>query len=194
MTWQLWLAELRFDFKEVLRIVKILSLSDQSEEQLLRLARLSELAGADPIPYYKIFIEKYPNSESSLAVLNSLIEKSSSDKQKREFLKKYYSIYEKSENKLTYLILKVDKGRLDSSFIAFFTQLAFMKNTFLSAFEQRRKLIDAFIKDLQKTSRYSLSSRLSGSRLNFILRKWTKELDDLQKKGQCFAKNTRLDS
>ena len=56
LTWKLWLAELRFDFKEVLRVVKILQPEEQSEEQVLRLARLAELAGKNPIPYYKTFV------------------------------------------------------------------------------------------------------------------------------------------
>ena len=185
LTWKLWLAELRFDFKEVLRIVKVLNPSDQSEDQLLRLARLSELAGADPVPYYKIFIEKFPNSLSSPAVLAGLIEKSSSEKEKRKRLKKYSDLYKKDVNKLAYLILKVDKGQLDSDFIGFFTKLSFMKDTFLDSFEKRRRIIETFEKALQKTSVYSLSVRMSDSRLSFKLKKWTQAVDELQKKANA---------
>ncbi|MCZ0932894.1 MAG: hypothetical protein OXJ52_07070, partial [Oligoflexia bacterium] len=180
LTWKLWLAELRFDFKEVLRLVKILNPSNQSEEHLLRLIRLSELAGVDSIPYYKAFIKKFPNSQFSLAVLASLVEKSSSDKEKKEFLQKYSDLYKKNKNKLTYLILKVDKGRLDSNFIGFFTKLSFMKNTFLYSFEQRRKTIEAFEKTLQKTSVYSLPFKISSARLNFKLKKWTQAVNELR--------------
>ncbi|MDE0092354.1 MAG: hypothetical protein OXN83_03600 [Oligoflexia bacterium] len=188
LTWQLWLAELRFDFKEVLRIVKILNPSTQSEEDLLRLARLSELAKSDPTPYYKAFIKSFPNSPSSPAVLTSLIEKLSSNKEKKDLLQKYFALYKKDINKLTYLILKLDKGQLDSNFVGFFTKLSFMKNTFLAAFEQRRNVIEAFTKDLQKINQYSLSSRLSRSRLNFRLKSWTKEIDELQKKAENLLK------
>ena len=188
LTWQLWLAELRFDFKEVLKIVKILNPSDQSEEHLLRLARLSELAGENPIPYYKTFIKKFPNSQFSLAVLTSLVEKSSSDKEKKEFLKKYSDLYKKDSRRLTDLILKVDRGQLDSSFLGFFTKLSFMKDTFLYSFEQRRQAIEAFEKALQKTSLYSLSSKISGARLNFKLKKWTQAVNELQQTASALLK------
>ena len=182
LTWKLWLAELRFDFKEVLRIVKILNSSDRSEEHLLRLARLSELAGADPIPYYKAFVKKFPNSQFSPTVLTSLIEKSHSNKEKKEFLKEYSIFYKKDTNRLTHLILKVDKGRLNSNFIAFFTKLPFMKNSFLDSFIQRKHTIETFEKALQTARAHSLSAKMSNSRLNFKLKKWTQTINELQKK------------
>ena len=188
LTWKLWLAELRFDFKEVLRIVKVLDPSNQSEDNLLRLARLSELAGDDPIPYYKTFIKRFPNSSFSPAVLAGLIEKSSSEKEKKEFLKKHSAFYKQDANKLTYLILKVDRGLLDSEFIAHFTSLPFMRNTFLDSFEKRRQVIESFKKALRTISAYSLPSGLSSSRLNFKLKKWTRAVEDLQKTAKALLK------
>ena len=188
LTWKLWLAELRFNFKEVLRIVKILEPSNQSEEHLLRLARISELAGVDPVPYYKAFIKKFPNSKSGPAVLTSMIEKSFSNKEQKKLLQKYASFYKKDAQELTYLILQLDKGQLDSDFINSFLRLAFMRNTFLSAFEERRSIIDSFRKALKKMSSYSLSSQLSGSRLKFKLRKWTQAVGAFQKKANDLLK------
>ena len=181
LTWKLWLAELRFDFTEVLRIVKILNPSSQSEDQLLSLARLSELAGADPRPYYKAVLKKFPNSSWNLVVLNSLIEKASSNKEKKKLLTEHFAFYKKDVNKLTYLILKLDEGELDSSFISFFTKAPFMQNTFLDLFEKRRQTIKAFEDILQKAKAYSLSSQTSDSRLKFKLKKWTQAVNELQK-------------
>ena len=188
LTWKLWLAELMFDFKEVLRIVKILNPANQSEEQLLRLARLSELAGSDSAPYYKTFIKNFPNSKFSPAVLTSLIQKTVEEKEKKALLKKYFLLYKKDVNQLAYLILKLDKGRLDSSFIAFFTKQPFMKNTFLDLFEKRRGTIETFEKVLKKISVYSLPTRTSSSRLNFKLRKWTQAVNEQQKETNVFLK------
>ena len=188
LTWQLWLAELRFDFKEVLRILKILSPDDPSEEQLLRLARLSELAGADPTPHYKTFINSFPNSQLNPVVLADLIEKTSSEKEKRELLRKRFRFYKKDVNKLAYLILKLDKGQLDSNFIGFFTKLSFMKNTFLDSFEKRRSLVEAFESALQKISSYSLPSQVSNSRLSFKLKSWTQAVERLRKTANALLK------
>ena len=49
LTWKLWLAEVRFDFPETLRLVKILKPKETSAQHYLRLAYLAELAKEDHI-------------------------------------------------------------------------------------------------------------------------------------------------
>ena len=188
LTWKLWLAELRFDFKEVLKLIKVLNPSDESEEHLLRLAKFSKLANLDSTPYYKTLIKNFPNSSSKLAIVTFLIENSSSKKEKIELLKKYANIYEEDSNKLTYLILKIDEGQLDSSFINFFIKLSFMKNSFLYTFEKRRKSIDNFTKKLKRVRLNSLASQLSGYRFKIALEKWTKEINDLNERANALLK------
>lgn len=178
LIWKLWLAELRFDFKEVLRIMKILRPEDQSEEHLLRLSRLAELAGQSPIPYYKIFIKKFPKSQSTVAVVTSLIRKSA-PKDKRNFLKEYSTFFKNQPNKLTYLVLKTDKGRLEDSFIQPFVSLPFMKNSPLALFLNRKKVIESFEKDLTKVVSYSISMRSSGRRLRQSLKDYTYKINQL---------------
>ena len=188
LTWKLWLAELRFDFKEVLRLVKVLEPSNESEEYLLRLAKLSELAGLDFTPYYKTFIKNFPKSKSTPAVLTSLIDKTSLEKEKQKLLKKYFSIYKEDINQLTYLVLKLDKGQLDSNFIGFFTKQSFMKSTFLDFFEKRRKTIEDFKKVLTKISSYSLPVKASSSQLNFKLKTYTQAVNKYQEKTNALLK------
>ena len=182
LKWKLWLAELQFDFKEVLRIIKILKSKDQSEEHLLNLARLAELTDQSPIPYYKIFVEKFPSSQSLLAVLISIIEKSS-NKNKEIYLKKYASLFKGDSNKLTYLILKIDGGRLDEEFIKFFMPFPFMKDSPIVSFLQRKKVIEYFEKDLNKIKNYSLSKKISGYKLTKALKNYTNQIEQLGSKA-----------
>ena len=183
LTWKLWLVELRFDFKEVLRLIKILQPEDQSEGHLLRLARLAELSGKNPIPYYKIFIEKFPNSQSTVAVLTSIIEKSS-DKNKKIFLQKYASFFKRWPDTLTYLILKVDKGRLEEHFINPFFSLDFMKASPLASFSRKKEVIESFEKELANIVSYSLPKISSGDRLTRAIKNYSNKIDELDTKAK----------
>lgn len=180
LTWKLWLAELRFDFKEILRIVKLLQPKNQSEDQLLRLARLAELASQSPVPYYKIFIKNFPNSPSATAVLISLVEKSSYG-ERALLLREYAPLFKDQPGTLTHLVLKTDRGRLDENFIKPFTEFNFMKQSSLNLFLRRKRLIEFFEKDLKRVSSYSLFAKLSGHRLTRAIKSWTNRIDQLQK-------------
>ena len=174
LTWKLWLAELRFDFKEVLRIVKVLKPKEQSEEHLLRLARLSDLAGQNSIPYYEKFIEKFPHSSSTPAVLISMIEKSS-DKKKKIILKRYAQLFKDQPDTLIYWILKIDEGRWDKQFIQSFIAMDFMKNTPLDSFLKKRRIIESFEKDLVEISNYFLPDKILGYKLNLAIKIYRKK-------------------
>ena len=190
LTWKLWLAELRFDFKEVLRIIKILKSEDQSEEHLLRLARLAELADQNPFSYYEKFVEKFPHSPSATAVLVSMVEKSS-DKNKKMILRKYASLFKNQPDMLTYWILKVDEGRWDEHFIRSFIVLDFMKNTSLDSFLRRKRVIESFEKDLAKVSNYSLSGKVSGYRLNRTIKIYRNKINKLGDAAERLLKPSR---
>ena len=183
LTWKLWLAELRFDFKEVLKIIKILQPKNQTEEHLLRLARLTELTGKNPVPYYKLLIEKFPNSPSATTVLTSMIEKAS-HANKKSFLQKYSSLFKNQPNTLTYLILKADAGKLDENFIKPFVSLSFMQNSPLVSFLKRKELIESFEKELSKIRNYSLPHRSSGYRLTKSIKNYNNKIDQLNNKAE----------
>ena len=178
LTWKLWLSELRFDFKEVLRILQILRPEDQSEEHLLHLSLLAELSGQSPIFYYKNFIDRFPNSQSTVAVLTSAIEKSS-DRNKRLFLKKYSPLFKNQPNVLTYLILKTDGGKLEIDFMKPFVSLSFMKDSPLRLFLQRKDIIESFERDLSSIVNFSLPMSSSGYRLTRALKDYTNKINRL---------------
>ena len=186
-TWQLWLAELRFDFSEVLRVIKMLKPQDQSEEHLLRLARLSELSGLSPLSYYQIFVEKFPDSQSVMAVVADIVEKSSS-KNKKAILHKYSSLFKNQSNTLTYLILKVDGGQLDEKFMKPFARLPFMKNAPLVSFLQRKELVESFEQERAQLASYSLPQQLSGSRLTRALKNYSKKIDQFGQSAETALK------
>ena len=185
LTWKLWLAELKFDFKEALRIIKILKPKDQSESHLLYMARLSKLAGQSAVPYYKIFIERFPDSPSASAVLTSLIEKSPL-RDKKIFLKKYSHLFKTQPEKLAYLVLKTDEGKWDERFIKPYISLVFMKNSSLNLFFQRKSAIESFEKELAKLN-YSLPS--SGRRLTRALKNYTLKMSHLENKANNLLKS-----
>ena len=193
LTWKLWLAELRFDFKEVLRVVKILQPEEQSEEQVLRLARLAELAGKNPIPYYKTFVKKFPNSQLVTAVLTSMVEKSPY-KNKKIVLQKYAPLFKNQPDTLTYLVLKVDRGQMDEKFIKSFVFLDFMKDTPLFSFLQRKETIESFEKELAHISSYSLPERSSGNRLTRAIKNYSNKVDKLGSKAEEALKTQGLDN
>ena len=183
LTWKLWLAELHFDFEEVLRIAKILQSEEPSEESLLRLARLAELAGKSPISYYKHFVEKFPDSQSLTAVLTSIVDKSPV-KSKKAVLKKYAEFFKKTPDALTRLILKVDKGYLDTKFIKSFVSLDFMKDTPLVVFLKRKETIESFEKSLFGVSAYYLSRKTVGWRLKKAIKNYRKKVDQLSSQAE----------
>ena len=187
LTWQLWLAELRFDFGEVLRVIKILKPQDQSEDHLLRLARLSELAGRSPIPYYQIFVEKFPDSPSLIAVVADIVEKSLS-KNKKTFLQKYSSLFKSQPDTLTLLILKGDGGQWDERFMKPFARIPFMKNSPLVSFLQRKEQIESFEKAIAQIAGYSLPQKLSGSRLIRALKNYSGKMDQFGQSAETALK------
>ena len=183
LTWKLWLAELRFDFKEVLRIIKILQPKEQAEEHLLRLARLTVLTGKNPVPYYKLLLEKHPDTPSATTILISMIEKSSHE-DKKNFLQKYSSLFKNQPDSLTYLILKADEGKLNENFIKPFISLSFMQNSPLVPFLKRKELIESFENEISQVKNYSPSHRESGYKLTRALKSYTKKIDQLGNKAE----------
>ena len=174
LTWKLWLAELRLDFKESLKIVQQLYPTDQSEENLLRLARLSELAGATPIPYYKKIIKKYPKSSMIPALVVSMLEKSNQKTQKM-YLREYASFFSGRQEELITLILKTDQGDRDWEFMQAFLKLEFMKNSFLDRFLNTKKNRESFELLVAKTQKFSSNKNLK----NTALRSYTQALNEL---------------
>ena len=179
LTWKLWLAELQFDFKEVLRIVQILQKGEFSEEYILRLARLAELSGESPIGYYQSFIEKFPKSPSLMAVFTSLMEKSSLKSQK-VFLKKYASLFKNQPERLVQMILKTDRGHLDEKFFKLFIALDFMKNSSLASFLKKKESLESFEKKLNLTAKYLLPQNLTGRSLTRAIKNYSKRLENLE--------------
>lgn len=184
LTWKLWLAELRFDFKEVLKIIKELQPDNQSEEHLLRLARLADLAGHSPVPYYKIFIKKFPNSQSLVNVLVSIVEKLPSHSERQTFLRTHSLFFQKQPDTLAYLVLKADQGKLNSQFISYFSSLSFMKGGFLDLFIRRKNIIESFEKEWSKLKDYSIPVRFSGYRLRKALKSYTDKINQLGDKAE----------
>ena len=176
LKWKLWLAELQFDFKEMLRIIKILQPNKLSEDHLFYLARLSELAGFSPIPYYENIIKTFPNSQLIVNIVTSMIEKLPTKDQKKRILKKYISFFKNHSDTLAYLILKIDEGQLEEAFIKFFTSLSFMKDSPLVSFVKRKNAIELFEKGLFNIVNYSLPIKPSGYKLKRALRTYTNKV------------------
>ena len=189
LKWKLWLAELQFDFKEVLKVVKILQKGEPSEEHILRLARLSELAGESPIEYYQTFIKKFPQSPSLRAVFTSLMEKSPLEQQKA-FLKKYAVLFKSQPERLVQMILKTDKGQLEEDFFKSFTSLDFMKNSSLVSFLKKKEIIESFEQNLKPMAKYTLPKNLTGRRLTKAIKNYSKKLENL---GSVSQKNLKVE-
>ncbi len=183
LTWKLWLADLRFDFKEALRIVKILQADDQSEERLLRLAHLAKLSGESPIPYYKSFIEKFPRSQSAISVLTSMVEAGSGGN-KKNILKKYAKLFKSQPDTLAYLILQTDQGRLDEKFIQPFVSLEFMRGSSLASFMRRKQIIESFEKDLIPVSHYSLPAGASDYKLRRAIKNYSHKIEQFSRRAE----------
>lgn len=178
LKWKLWLAELQFDFKEVLRIVKLLQQDPPTEEHILRLARLTELAGGSPVEHYQSFIKKFPQSPSLMAVFTSLMDKSSLKNQKI-FLKNYALLFKDQPERLVQMILKIDKGRLDKNFFKTFVTLDFMKGSSLVSFLKKKEAIEFFEKELSPTASYLLPKNLQGRRLTRAIKNYSQKLEVL---------------
>ena len=187
LKWKLWLAELQFDFKEVLKVVKTLQKGESSEERILRLARLSELAGESPIEYYQLFIKKFPQSPSLRTVFTSLMEQSPL-KQQKAFLKKYAALFKSQPERLVQLILKTDKGRLEEDFFKSFTSLDFMKNSSLASFLKKKESIETFEQKLKPTAQYTLPKNFTGRRLTKAIKRYSEKLEDLGTVSQKILK------
>ena len=178
LTWKLWLEELRLNFKEVLKTVQLLYPEDQSEEHFLRLARLSELAGEDPVPYYKMLIKKYPQSPLIPTLVVSILEQSDK-KTQRKYLLEYASFFSKKPDELIALIFKIDQGDRNFDFMKAFLKLDFMKNSSLAYFLDTIEKRNSFVQLLEKIQRFS-----SNKKIKYIsLRKYTQAVSD-------FIKNT----
>ena len=185
LTWKLWLAELRFDFKEVLRIMKILQDQEEdSEERLLRLARLAEMAGDSSSAYYVNLIEKFPQSPTALTALLSLIEKSPSAKSKMRFLKTYSFLFKKQPERLTYLVLKIDEGRLDEKFMESFANLDFMKNSPLTHFLRKKQLVESFERELSAVQNLILPEKAGEQKLNRAIKAYNNKIQKLSEKAE----------
>ncbi len=156
LTWKLWLAEIRFDFKETLKLVKMLKPKETSEGHYLRLSYLAELANKDYISYYEKYIERYPTSDKSFGIVRHIIDKASK-KDKKRFLKKYASYFAKKPDDLSYMVLKLDNQALDVFFIKSFADLSFMKDSSISKFLKRKSFIESFNESYQKVRSFSLS-------------------------------------
>lgn len=187
LAWQLWVSELKFDFKKALKIIKILKPKEDSEEHLLRLTRLSELAGEDSLPYYQKIIEKFPQSPSTPVILNSIIEENIGDRQKK-LLQKYAGFFKTNPDQLSYFVLKADQGQMNLSFLESFLTMDFMKDSFLSVFVQRKKTIDRFEKDLKDMQVYVFPDNLKGRRLSQKLKEWANKLNAFSKSSADLLK------
>ena len=181
LTWKLWLAESRFNFSEALRLVKILKPKEVSEQHYLRLAHLAELANKDYISYYETYIKKYPNSEKNFDIIRHIIDKTL-EKNKKDFLKKYISYFTKKPDTLSYLVLKLDNQELNNSFMKFFTNLSFMKDSSINKFQKRKYFVESFNKNLQKVRKFSLAPS-STRRLTQSIKSYKSLIDQLEKEA-----------
>ena len=62
---KLWLSELKFDFDQVLKLLKQLKPKDQSRGHSLRLIQIVELSNQSPSSYYKNFLQRFAKSDST---------------------------------------------------------------------------------------------------------------------------------
>ena len=188
LTWRIWLAELSFDFKEVLTALKLLKPKDQSEEYLLRLARVAEFAGENPVFYYQNFIDKFPESSFAHFALVSLI-KLAEEEKKKEFLKKYAFVFNDKLEDLLYWILKIDNGEMDTDFMSFFIQNNLMReDSFLTVFLRRKESLDSFQRGLSLIESFSLPKKLSPAQTDKKVKKYMALLSQLEKKAVLLLK------
>ena len=178
LTWKLWLAEIRFDFAEVLKLVKDLNPKKKDKSHDLRLAYLAELSNQDYVSYYQAYLTKYPKSKQNLDIVKHIIEKTSKNK-KRQVLNQYLNYFKKKPEDLSYLVLKIDNNSLDIPFISSFLKLSFMKNSSLDNFIKRKSFIESFNKTYKEVQKFSLNSR-SQSQLTRSIKTYKDLLDRLE--------------
>ena len=186
-TWKLWLEELRLNFKQALKTFKELypPNKNQSETDILNLARLSELAGESPVPYYKKIIKKYPKSPKISALVVSILEKSDQKSQKA-FLIQSARFFKNKPEDLIVLVLKADQGERDREFLQSFLKLEFMRNSFLDRFLTTTKNISGFEVQLKKTQKYSSNKSLKST----ALKSYTQAINTLISNSQEFLKTS----
>ena len=173
LTWKLWLAEMRLDFKEALKLVKSFSSGKDTKEELLRLAVLSELARENFITPYEKFIKKYPHSPKVPEIVIHIIEKAPK-KERKTLLNRHVMYLSSHPEILSELLLKLDKGELNEKFMKPFLKLPFMKFSSLAGFLKRKKFIEEFEKESLPLKKFSLSSSRS-----YRLRRTLKRYDTL---------------
>ena len=159
LIWKMWLAELEFNFKEVLRILLVLGKDQVSKKYLLKLIQMAELSQTDPTPYYKNFIKRYPESNNVKVLVFSLLKKAPASSKKR-VLKNYLSFFESDPEGLSYQVLEIDQGQLNMKWIKSFVSLDYMKDSPLEKFVLRYEGIKELERSLLKLSRYSPPSNL----------------------------------
>ena len=60
---KLWLAELRFDFDEVLKLLKQIQTENQNIEEAFKQIQVVELSNQNPAPYYENFLKSFSNNK-----------------------------------------------------------------------------------------------------------------------------------
>lgn len=175
--WNLWLAEARFDFYEVLKSVE--KNQEDTEEYYLRLARLSELANKDYMSRYHHFLKKFPQSQKSFEVVVHMLNKSL-EKEKPKLLKRYNNYFKQNPDLFSYWVLKLDDQNLNTDFLTSFTQFDFMNNSSVKKFIEKRAFVNGFQKALQKARSVSLPANASGKTLANSIARYKKHIQTLE--------------
>ena len=183
---RLWLAEARMDFKEALKLVQELSRGDESEEHLLRLARLAELAGKDPVPHYQSFLAKRPQSEKAELAARLLIERAlkgdaRTKSQKAALLSQYGHYFSKQPEALSLYILRLDENRFDQKLLSRFAEkYPFLRASFAARFLKRKRFVESFLSALNKARERSLPETASERRMARALKAWGQAIERLE--------------
>ena len=176
LSWKLWLAELRFDFKEVFRLLKVLTPKIGTKEQLLRLAHFALFSGYDYMPFYKKIIKNYSSSEN-LHLITQMLDLSPKTKQ-QAILLKYSQYFSQDSEALNYLAFKLDAGSFNVKFLKPIAQLSFMKNSYLNEFLKRKDFIENLNKMHKRVERFKL---VSNKNLTTSLKKYADLIFNLEK-------------
>ena len=179
--WTLWLAEARFNFKEAFRLTKLLKPNSLSKDYLLRTARLAELSGENFLYFYERVIKEHPESPQNLDIILHILDLVP-DRKKSRFLKKYARHFSKDTSRFTYLVLKLDKGKLDPGFLKQFTSFRFMQDSFLSNFIKRKAFIENFNRVYLPVSRYSLT--MNPKKLTPSLKRYGKMISRIENQAK----------
>ena len=178
---RLWLAEARFDFKEILRLARLTKPAGGSESRLLQLALLAELAGEDFLSYYQDFLAKHPRSEKSLFVVELMAERAREKSRKADLLRQNGSYFSDRPEALSRWAMKLDEGRLDQKFISRFVDpWPFMKSTYAARFLKRKRFMEFFLPVLSEARGFSLPAAVSERQLAASLKAYSRLLDRLE--------------